>query len=175
MTRRVLAIVGSVIAVIVVLSLLTCGGLGGGGGSVMKVPSASPPVVSSRVSVETDRASGAPTQAVASNSSTILIDPKSGLKFVELVNLPKEASDTMVAIRAGGPFRFSKDGSVFGNRERILPRQPSGYYHEFTVVTPGEATRGARRIVTGGEKYGTVNDEFYYTADHYQTFERIRT
>ncbi|MFF0459143.1 ribonuclease domain-containing protein [Streptomyces mexicanus] len=83
-------------------------------------------------------------------------------------DLPSQAHDTLDLIDRGGPFPYEEDGSVFQNREGVLPRQSTGYYHEYTVVTPGSPTRGARRIVTG-EKY----QEDYYTADHYATFDLI--
>jgi len=118
---------------------------------------------------------GAPGTLTASASSgTAAVDAASGLRWVTLGELPPEASQTMAAIRAGQPFPTRKDGSVFGNFEGLLPRQASGYYREFTVPTPGEDDRGARRIVTGGPRYGVANGEFYYTGDHYQSFERIR-
>jgi ribonuclease T1 len=86
--------------------------------------------------------------------------------------LPREARDVLALIRAGGPFRYERDGVVFGNRERSLPRRPPGYYHEYTVRTPGERTRGARRIVCGGAR--EAPEVCYYTSDHYATFRRIR-
>jgi ribonuclease T1 len=86
--------------------------------------------------------------------------------------LPREAQDTQRLILAGGPFPYSKDGAVFGNRERSLPRRARGHYREYTVVTPGARNRGARRIVCGGEK-PTAPEVCYYTADHYSTFRRI--
>lgn len=102
------------------------------------------------------------------------VDPASGLRWVSLAELPPEASETVAEIEAGPPFPTRKDGAVFGNFEGLLPKRASGYYREFTVPTPGESDRGARRIVTGGPDYGTANAEFYYTADHYASFERIR-
>ena len=57
---------------------------------------------------------------------------------------------TLRQIQAGGPFPFEKDGIVFGNRERLLPPHPRGFYHEYTVPTPRARDRGARRIVCGG-------------------------
>ena len=57
--------------------------------------------------------------------------------------LPSEAREVMASIRTGGPFRFERDGVVFGNRERILPPQGRGYYHEYTVHTPGTKSRGS--------------------------------
>ena len=86
--------------------------------------------------------------------------------------LPAEARATLDTIRSGGPFPYPRDGVVFGNRERILPAQPRGYYHEYTVPTPGARTRGARRIVCGGNP--ATLTECYYSDDHYQTFRRIR-
>ena len=73
----------------------------------------------------------------------------------------------MELIAAGGPYPYAKDGSTFGNREGILPPQPSGFYSEYTVVTPGENDRGARRIV-GGE-----DGARFYTADHYSSFREV--
>ena len=82
--------------------------------------------------------------------------------------LPSQAYDTLDLIDSGGPFPYSQDGAVFQNREGVLPAQSTGYYHEYTVKTPGSSTRGARRIVTGKK---TLED--YYTADHYVTFKLI--
>ncbi len=86
---------------------------------------------------------------------------------VQYAALPEEARATVDRVLAGGPFVYPQDGEVFGNREGLLPNRPSGYYHEYTVPTPGASDRGARRIVSGK---GT---EMYYTADHYRSFERI--
>jgi ribonuclease T1 len=91
----------------------------------------------------------------------------SGLPSVSVADLPSEARHTLELIRSGGPFPYSRDGVVFQNRERLLPREKSGYYHEYTVPTPGESDRGARRIITG--KAG----EQYYTDDHYASFRVI--
>ena len=91
---------------------------------------------------------------------------------VSLVNLPKEAQTTARLIRSGGPFPHDKDGVVFGNRERILPKQQRGFYREYTVITPGARNRGARRIVCGGAV--AVNPEAcYYSDDHYASFRRL--
>ena len=83
--------------------------------------------------------------------------------------LPAEARDTIARIERGGPFPHRQDGGVFGNREGRLPRKPRGWYHEYTVDTPGLDHRGARRIVTGGEP----PREWYYTDDHYDSFRRF--
>lgn len=91
---------------------------------------------------------------------------------VSLQTLPPEARDTHRLIYQGGPFPYAKDGVVFGNRERLLPKARRGFYREYTVPTRGASNRGARRIVCGG----TVPqrpDVCYYTQDHYASFRRI--
>jgi ribonuclease T1 len=96
------------------------------------------------------------------------IDPVSGLPWVLEEELPVEGQGTLALIDQGGPFPFpDKDGSTFGNLERLLPEQPRGYYAEYTVITPGSTDRGARRIISGD------GGEFYWTQDHYRSFERI--
>jgi ribonuclease T1 len=85
--------------------------------------------------------------------------------------LPAEAQRTLALIKKGGPFPYAKDGIVFHNYEGVLPKRKRGYYHEFTVKTPGTRSRGARRIITGGEP--ASSGEYYYTDDHYATFKRI--
>lgn len=91
-----------------------------------------------------------------------------GARAIAAADLPREARDTLALIRKGGPFPYAKDGTVFGNREGRLPARKRGYYREYTVRTPGERTRGARRIVAGPP------GEYWYTDDHYATFRRIR-
>jgi len=91
---------------------------------------------------------------------------------VALAELPAEAQSTHRLILAGGPFAHQKDGTVFGNRERALPRQPRGFYHEYTVRTPGARDRGARRIVCGGREPQRP-EACFYTADHYASFQQI--
>jgi ribonuclease T1 len=90
---------------------------------------------------------------------------------VALAELPVQGQRTYGAILNGGPFRYEKDGSVFGNRERLLPQERRGHYREYTVETPGSRDRGARRIVCGGER--TTPSGCWYTADHYASFKRI--
>ena len=98
--------------------------------------------------------------------------PVDRLDTVALSALPVEAQKTQRLIHAGGPFPYGKDGVVFGNRERLLPRRERGFYREYTVPTPGSKDRGARRIVCGGQR-PTLPEACYYTADHYASFKRI--
>lgn len=83
--------------------------------------------------------------------------------------LPAEAHEVLARIARGGPYEHRQDGGTFQNRERRLPAQPRGYYREYTVETPGENDRGARRIVTGGDP----PSEYYYSDDHYRSFRRF--
>ncbi|MDQ0376356.1 guanyl-specific ribonuclease [Amycolatopsis thermophila] len=92
-------------------------------------------------------------------------EPAAGL--TALSSLPAEAGQTWRLIQAGGPFPYREDGTVFENREKRLPVKQSGYYHEYTVPTPGSEDRGARRLITGGRA------ELYYTGDHYASFVQV--
>jgi ribonuclease T1 len=108
---------------------------------------------------------------------TNLVQAKSAVEAVDvapiaLKDLPKEGQETYLLIRQGGPFRYEKDGVVFGNRERHLPQAKRGFYREYTVKTPGEKSRGARRIVCGGED-PRVPKHCFYTQDHYTSFREI--
>ncbi|MEO8740752.1 MAG: ribonuclease [Casimicrobiaceae bacterium] len=107
----------------------------------------------------------AATPVVAKSSSAALPD-------VSASALPAEVRKTMTLISRGGPFPYSRDGIVFGNREKLLPNHKRGYYHEYTVPTPGERTRGARRVICGGD-LGSLA-ECYYSDDHYQSFRRVQ-
>jgi guanyl-specific ribonuclease Sa len=120
---------------------------------------------------------GQPTSATASSTTVATgqtrsavtgTDPVSGLAWVRESALPVQARDTLALIAKGGPYPFPRnDDKTFGNLEGILPKHPSGYYKEYTVITPGSPDRGARRIIvgSGGEKF--------YTDDHYASFRRI--
>ena len=94
-----------------------------------------------------------------------------GLETIQLTQLPSQGRATYQLIQQGGPFPFDKDGSVFGNRERILPSQQRGYYREYTVKTAGAGNRGAKRIVCGGPP--RAPDACFYTSDHYASFRHI--
>lgn len=87
---------------------------------------------------------------------------------IRLENLPPEARRTLILIKRGGPFPYSRDGITFGNREGLLPPQQRNYYREYTVPTPGLNHRGPRRIIAGRA------GDYWYTADHYRSFKRIR-
>jgi len=101
-------------------------------------------------------------------SVTSTVHPgSSSASGVPLSSLPAQARQTVALIQKGGPFPYSHDGIVYQNRERQLPSEPSGYYHEYTVVTPGSDDRGTRRIVTGKD------GRFWYTDDHYASFRQI--
>jgi len=100
---------------------------------------------------------------------TLLPPPPVSAAEIAVSQLPPEAHETLALIRRGGPFPYRQDGTVFGNRERLLPTKERGYYREYTVKTPGAADRGPRRIVAGSE-----SSELYYTDDHYRTFRRVR-
>lgn len=93
------------------------------------------------------------------------------LGAIAVAELPVEAQKTLMLIKQGGPFPYAKDGAIFGNYEKILPQRKRGYYHEFTVKTPGARNRGARRIIVGGDM--RMSQDCYYTDNHYATFKRI--
>ncbi|MGL5910410.1 MAG: ribonuclease domain-containing protein, partial [Phycicoccus sp.] len=112
---------------------------------------------------ETTAPAGIPSSARPSPDDT----PSSGLPPVAESRLPGEAADTLALVRAGGPYPYRQDDGVFGNRERLLPRQPRGYYREYTVETPGEDDRGPRRLVVG------ESGDVYWTTDHYASFRQV--
>ena len=94
------------------------------------------------------------------------------LPDIAAADLPKEGREVLHRIRNGGPFRYDRDGVVFRNREGLLPAGNKGYYHEYTVHTPGASNRAARRIICGGSSKSP--EVCFYTSDHYQSFKRIR-
>jgi ribonuclease T1 len=93
--------------------------------------------------------------------------PGSSLRHVTLGSLPTQAAQVYRSIQSGGPYRYDRDGIVFENRGTPLPKRSGGYYHEYTVPTPGESDRGARRLITGR------GGELFYTADHYASFVQV--
>ena len=98
--------------------------------------------------------------------------PSDSLATIKVTELPQQGQQTYERIHQGGPFAYDKDGTVFGNRERLLPAANRGFYREYTVKTPGSRDRGAKRIVCGGPP--KTPDFCFYTADHYSSFRRIQ-
>lgn len=92
-------------------------------------------------------------------------------EVIRFTELPQQGQQIYTLIQQGGPFASEKDGTVFGNRERLLPASKRGFYREYTVPTPGLKHRGVRRIVCGGQPRRP--DVCYYTADHYESFRQI--
>ncbi len=144
------------------------------------VPEAGTGTVATLAGAGTTRAAaGSSTPAKAGSSSTAKVSPTvpkasttagtapKGMASISASALPREGRATLALIESGGPFPYDQDGVVFQNRERILPRKADGYYHEYTVETPGSPDRGARRIIAGqaGERY--------YTDDHYASFRLV--
>ncbi|MGW9213759.1 ribonuclease domain-containing protein [Embleya sp. NPDC055664] len=164
--RRNLIVV-TVLALVAALALVVAltrgdgddGGDGSRSGGATRTPAASTAagtsVGTASVSRRGDTASARPTWVPAR------------MRTVAAGDLPAEARETLALIAAGGPFPYSRDGIVFGNREKLLPGRPDGYYREYTVRTPGSADRGARRIVTG------KNTERFYSDDHYASFAAV--
>jgi ribonuclease T1 len=119
-------------------------------------------------------ASQAPVQPGPAASDTPVASggqERSALAAITKAQLPGEAAETLRLIKAGGPFPFGEDGVLFRNTAVLLPQHPRGYYHAYTVRTPGSADRGQRRIVCGGPRKQT--GDCYYTDDYYASFKRI--
>ena len=130
-------------------------------------PGPAGPSASESATSESATPSLAPSPGAGEEPGQAGVDPESGLPYVDLADLPPEASETVDLIDAGGPFPYDQDGSTFGNYEGVLPDRERGYYAEYTVETPGSPDRGARRIVAGD------GGQLYWTEDHYDSFERI--
>lgn len=166
--QRLTALLAPLLGLVVLAFVLACGPLAGSsptsaGPTDAAAPSSRAQPGSSRTPATPAAPSGVPTPGVPTPG----VPNQSGLPEVKASELPAEARETLALIARGGPYPYSRDGATFGNFERILPRKSSGYYKEYTVRTPGESDRGARRIVAGqaGDKY--------YTADHYNSFRFI--
>jgi ribonuclease T1 len=110
-------------------------------------------------------------QAASTTPAASGAQERSALAAVTKAQLPAEAAETLRLIKAGGPFPFGEDGVLFRNSAGLLPQHPRGYYHAYTVRTPGSADRGKRRIVCGGQRRQT--SDCYYTDDYYASFKRI--
>lgn len=154
--------VAALLAVVAVIALVI--GLTRGG-SEAKNPGATSGTSAAASSAAPRDATHSPSPFGPNTSRPVSVPP--GMATVAAAQLPPEARTTLRRIEAGGPFPYTKDGTVFGNREGRLPKEKSGYYREYTVDTPGSDDRGARRIITGNA------GERYYTSDHYATFRVI--
>ncbi|MGL5866345.1 MAG: ribonuclease domain-containing protein [Dermatophilaceae bacterium] len=153
-SRRVVALAATTILAVLLLVLLIPGGSSG-------------PTFGAAPAATTNAPESPTGRATASTSSAPAATPASGLPEVPESRLPSEAADTLVLVRAGGPYPYAQDDRVFGNRERLLPGKPRGYYREYTVVTPGESDRGPRRLVVGDA------GDIYWTTDHYASFRQV--
>ena len=134
------------------------------GAPASPIPTPSPTWTTASVTPTIDASQPTPAQAPTASEAPAYLD---GLPTMRLEELPLQALDVLELIGRGGPFPYRQDGGVFQNREGLLPAQLSGYYHEYTVETPGSSDRGARRIVRGD------GGEVYYTDDHYASFRRV--
>lgn len=141
----------------VLLSVLLAGCSGAG-------TAVSEPTSSARTGSSVEARAGSPTPGCPAPSPAAPGANESGLPLRSLCALPPEAVQTWQKIKTGGQLPYPRDGIVFSNAERLLPARQRGYYREYTVPTPGERDRGARRLVTG------QSNEVYYTADHYESF-----
>ena len=103
----------------------------------------------------------------ASSGPSTSVTPRSGLPTIAAAALPIQAQSTLALIDKGGPFPYKQDDTVFSNFEGLLPKRNGGYYHEYTVVTPGSPDRGTRRLIVGHD------GDIYYTSDHYESFRQV--
>ncbi|RFU45396.1 ribonuclease [Paraburkholderia sp. DHOC27] len=122
-------------------------------------------------SASASQAASAAAQAASDTTVASGVQPGGALVAVTKAQLPAEAAETLRLIKTGGPFPFAEDGVLFRNSAALLPQHPRGYYHAYTVRTPGSTDRGQRRIVCGGLRKQT--SDCYYTEDYYVTFKRI--
>lgn len=163
MTPSVRRLLAALVVPLVAVVLAACGASGSGSaGSATTAPSAGTTSASSGHTSQ-------PKPAVSPVDAGRLApaQPTTDLRTMTVAMLPKQGVDTLRLIADGGPYPYSKDGSTFSNREGLLPRQASGFYREFTVVTPGSDDRGARRIIAGQD------GSRFYTSDHYASFREV--
>jgi len=147
---KLVAFAALVIAVVVLIVAMV------GGGSLGAQTTTPEPGSTSR----------SPTAAVTAGATPAVANP-SALPTINASQLPKEARQTLALIAKGGPYPYDRDGVNFGNFEGLLPKKPGGFYKEYTVPTPGESGRGARRIIVGKDSAK------FYTPDHYESFQFI--
>ncbi len=158
-TPRLLAAIAAVAVVAAVLLLAR-----GGEDASTPAPAASTAAAAATSAAEPPAATSSEPSASAPAAT---VERASDLPTVRLDELPPEALETWRLIDEGGPYPFRADDGTFRNREGVLPERSNGYYREYTVVTPGEDDRGARRLVVG------EGGERYYTDDHYDTFREV--
>jgi guanyl-specific ribonuclease Sa len=115
-----------------------------------------------RASVPPQSSAAAP----AVSTTSLPAEAEQGDK-AKTAELPDGVQATLDRIARGESYPHRDDGTVFGNREGLLPAQPAGYYREFVHPTPGVRGPGARRLVVGRA------GEVYYTRDHYRSFTRL--
>lgn len=156
--RRIAPVAGALLVAALLVGLYLAGSGGASNGS---------PGSANGRTVGTSAASSTPGRTPTARATTPAAVGTSGLKTVRPAELPPEARTTLALIAKGGPYPYSRDGVVFENREGLLPRKPAGYYHEYTVVTPGSDDRGARRVIAG------KSGELFYTDDHYVSFREV--
>jgi ribonuclease T1 len=161
--RKLGLIIGGCAALVIVAVAFFLVGKSSGSKNTTTTKSATTTAASKSTTVNSSKSAPSVAVAPAGGASA----GKSGLDVVKAASLPPEARTTLKLIDANGPFPYSRDGVVFSNIEKILPKQAKGYYHEYTVVTPGSKDRGARRIIAG-EK-----GERFYTDDHYASFKEV--
>jgi ribonuclease T1 len=156
---KLVAFAGLVIAVVVLVVAMV-------GGGALTAPSSTP---GGGVQTTTPSAGLVPTSpaAVPGRTTAAAVENPSGLPSINASQLPKEARQTLALIAKGGPYPYDRDGVNFGNFEGLLPKKSGGFYKEYTVPTPGESDRGARRIIVGKDAAK------YYTPDHYESFKFI--
>ncbi|MBL0319004.1 MAG: ribonuclease [Alphaproteobacteria bacterium] len=102
-------------------------------------------------------------------SGVNITDQKTGQTYQGIVDL----NPTLDRIAAGQKYPYKNDGTTFNNYPvdgiELLPSEPSGYYTECVVPTPGINGPGPQRIVVRKE------GEAYYTPDHYHSFIPIKS
>lgn len=166
--KQLATLIAGVIAVLIVLgAAFLINKLGANDAAAPAASSAKTSTGKTSSAKPTPATSGSSASAAASRKTDAPANP-SKLPVIKASQLPKEGQQTLALIGKGGPYPYDRDGINFGNFEGVLPKQPGGYYREFTVPTPGASNRGAKRIIVGngGEKY--------YTEDHYASFSFIQ-
>ncbi len=171
MSKRTRSIIVAVVVVLAIAgwnAFVRDGGGADDAASTTSVESVTPTTDSTASTAAPSPTSLRPSTSTTSTSTAVApAGAVSDLPVASVDDLPDEALDTLALIEAGGPYPFDQDDGVFGNREGLLPDAYDGYYREYTVITPGEGDRGARRFVVGDD------GEVFYTDDHYESFVEV--